>query len=70
MKYKHVVFFLGIILTSIFNIGCSSGGGGGGNSIEIRDMPDSDWIAVSAYWHSVALNADGSLWAWGHNLVG
>jgi alpha-tubulin suppressor-like RCC1 family protein len=36
-----------------------------------RVGPDSDWVAIAAgYEHSLALKADGTLWAWGHNWAG
>jgi len=31
---------------------------------------DTDWVSISSDGHTVAIKADGSLWAWGNNEVG
>jgi len=46
-------------------------GGESAKSVEVTGIPQVVWIALAAGgWHTVAVRADGTLWAWGWNRDG
>jgi alpha-tubulin suppressor-like RCC1 family protein len=52
-------------------LGDGNGGNGGGNRLVPAQMGTDAWKCVTAgYMHTVAIKADGSLWAWGRNAYG
>src|SRR3989337_2563490 len=38
--------------------------------VQVSDLTDPDATIATGYWHSMALNSDGTVWTWGDNEAG